>query len=123
MKQKDNLYKEFHALNINDPNYENLKTRYKNYEKNLKTLINIVKKDYYNTQFIKFNSDIKNTWQTIKAVLNKNRSTRKMQTKFCVNGNLIEGDLKIANRTKISIGNKASRSKFTDPIFSFCRNR
>ena len=97
IKQKDYLYKQMHSLQSNHPNYENIKSQYKTYEKNLKNLIYTVKKDFFNRQFMKFRSDIKNTWKTIKNVLNKNRSTRKMQTKFCVNGNIIEGDLKIAN--------------------------
>ena len=97
IKHKDQLYKNFHCVSKNDPTYEQTKTEFKNYEKNLKSIIDKVKKDYYKNQFIKYQSDIKNTWMTIKALLNKNRSSRKMQTKFCVNGNYIEGDLKIAN--------------------------
>ena len=96
IKHKDQLYKNFHCVSKNDPTYEQTKTEFKNYEKNLKSIIDKVKKDYYKNQFIKYQSDIKNTWMTIKALLNKNRSSRKMQTKFCVNGNYIEGDLKIA---------------------------
>ena len=97
IRQKDNLYKQLHALPKDQPNYDTLKLQYKSYEKNLKLLIYSVKKDFYNKQFLRYNLDIKNTWQTIKTVLNKNRSSRKMQTKFSINGNIIEGDLKIAN--------------------------
>ena len=97
IRQKDNLYKQLHALPKDQPNYDTLKLQYKSYEKNLKSLICSVKKDFYNKQFLRYNLDIKNTWQTIKTVLNKNRSSRKMQTKFSINGNIIEGDLKIAN--------------------------
>ena len=96
IKQKDHLYKQWHALKRDHPNFENIKKEFKSYEKNLKHLIYTVKKKYYNDQFNKYRADIKNTWQTIKLILNKNRSTRKMQTKFCVNGSIIEGDLKIA---------------------------
>ena len=66
-------------------------------KKKLKSLIDKVKKDYFNDQFVKYQTDIKNTWKTIKMLLNKNRSSRKTQTKFCLNGSYIEGDLKIAN--------------------------
>ena len=97
IKQKDQLYKNFRSLKNDHPNFETLKIEFKNYEKKLKNLIYTVKKKYFNDQFNKYRSDIKNTWQTIKTILNKNRSTRKNQTKFCVNGNIVEGDLKIAN--------------------------
>ena len=97
IKQKDLLYKKFHSLPTNNPNYETIKDQFKTYEKNLKNLIHFVKTDYYKRQFTRFKSDIKKTWQTIKTVLNKNRSARKYQTKFCVKGEIVEGDLKIAN--------------------------
>ena len=97
IRQKDNLYKQLHSTQTNCENYSTLKSEYKKYEKNLKKLIRTVKKEYYNQQFINCQSDIKTTWQTIKYILNKNRSSRKMQTKFRVNGNIIEGDLKIAD--------------------------
>ena len=96
IRQKNNLYKQLHSTQTNCENYSTLKSEYKKYEKNLKKLIRTVKKEYYNQQFINCQSDIKTTWQTIKYILNKNRSSRKMQTKFRVNGNIIEGDLKIA---------------------------
>ena len=97
IRQKDNLYKQFHSIPINHQNYELMKNKFKTYERELKILIQTVKKDYYYNQFTRYESDIINTWQTIKSVLNKNRSSRKMQTKFCVKGKIIEGDLKIAN--------------------------
>ena len=39
IKQKDYLFKQMHSLQSNHPNYENIKSQYKNYEKNLKNLI------------------------------------------------------------------------------------
>ena len=97
IKHKDQLYKNLHSLTRTDSSYESTKLEFKKYEKTLKKTIDQVKKTYYNNQFIKYQADIKNTWVTIKSILNKNRSSRKMQTKFCVNGSYIEGDLKIAN--------------------------
>ena len=67
IRQKDILYKQFNAIPINHVNYEQMKSRYKSYEKQLKSLIQTVKKDYFNKQFLKFNSDINNTWLTIKS--------------------------------------------------------
>ena len=66
-------------------------------KKKLKGLISAVKNDFFKKQFTKYENDIKNTWNTIKTLINKNRSTRKMKTKFCVHGSYVEGDLKIAN--------------------------
>ena len=97
IKQKDHLYKKLHSLKKDHPNYIAIKNEFKSYEKNLKNLIYTTKKKYHTDQFNKYRSDIKNTWQTNKVILNKNKSNRKNQTKFCVNGNIVEGDLKIAN--------------------------
>ena len=97
IKHKDHLYKNLHSISMNHPDYVKNKNEFKTYEKKLKNLITTAKNDFYKKQFIKYQSDIQNTWRTIKTILNKNRSTRKMQTRFCVNGNYVEGDLKIAN--------------------------
>ena len=48
-------------------------------------------------KFLAYRNDIKRTWDTIRTLMNKNKSKRSMQTKFCVNGRIIEGDLRIAN--------------------------
>ena len=66
IKQKDYLYKKLHKLPKNHINYESCKTQFKNYEINLKSLINTVKKEFYENQFNRYKHDIKNTWNTIK---------------------------------------------------------
>ena len=97
VKKKDYLYKKLHSFPKCHPDYENTKNEFQAYQKKLKGLISAVKNDFFKKQFTKYENDIKNTWNTIKTLINKNRSTRKMQTKFCVNGSYVEGDLKIAN--------------------------
>ena len=105
-------------ISIDNPSYNSIESHYKHYESNLKKLINIVKKDYYNRQFVRYKNDIKNTWSTIKSVIDKNRSQRKnIQTKFKINGSIIEGDLKIAdefNKFFMNIGPSLA-SKITPP--------
>ena len=97
IKQKDNLYKKLLCLPKTNENYNTIKLHYKNYESNLKNLISTMKKNYFRRQFDKFKGDIKNTWVTIKSILNKNNTSGIKQTKFLVNGQFIQGDLKIAN--------------------------
>ena len=76
-------------------------------------MINFVKKNYFENQFEMFKGDVKNTRVTIKSILKNNKNNSKTQTKFLLNGNIIEGDLKIAtefNKFFTNIGPKlASR--------------
>ena len=52
IKQKDHLYKQWHALKRDHPNFENIKKEFKSYEKNLKHLIYTVKKNTTMTSLI-----------------------------------------------------------------------
>ena len=97
IKQKDSLYKRLLTFPKTNPSYFSIKAHFRRYENMLKSLIKQTKKDFLENQFNKFKNDMKNTWRTIKDILNKNKSVKKNQIIFCKNGELIEGDLKIAN--------------------------
>ena len=70
---------------------------FKNYENLLNKLIRQRKRDFYNDQFTKASSDIKETWKNIKTILNKNKKSSGYPTLFKHNGLDITDPKTIAN--------------------------
>jgi hypothetical protein len=70
---KDKLYKTLINTPITDPKYDVLKTNLQTYKKILKKSIVQAKKLYYQNRFDTCNNNIRQTWQTIKEILNKTK--------------------------------------------------
>lgn len=64
---KEKLYK----ITIKYPTDENM-ANYKIFRNKLTKIINVAQKDYYASKFTLYKSDMKQTWKTIKNILNKN---------------------------------------------------
>ena len=76
---------------IDSEMYPQLKTNLKTYQLILKRLIRNAKKVYFQKKFDKFKSDIKNTWQTIKEILNRTRTQQNLPDAFLID-NEMSGD-------------------------------
>jgi len=70
IKFRDKLYKRLRATPPTDNLFLTLKVNLQTYNRILKQCIRSAKKKYYETRFFKCKNDIKNTWKTIKEVLN-----------------------------------------------------
>ena len=68
-----------------------LKTNLKTYQLILKRLIRNAKKVYFQKQFNKFKSDIKNTWYTIKQIINRTHTQQNLPD-ACLIDNVMTGD-------------------------------
>ena len=68
-----------------------LKTNLKTYQLIIKRLIRNAKKVYFPKQFDKFKSDIKNTWYTIKQIINRTHTQQNLPD-ACLIDNVMTGD-------------------------------
>ena len=68
---KNKLYKKY----LKNPSVKS-ETTYKKYKNKLKHLIKITKKDYFESQFIKYKNNGKMTWLTINRILNRNNKKK-----------------------------------------------
>ena len=98
IKHKDKLYKKWKSTNTNNPMFKTYKDNFKIFSDKLKQDIFLAKRNHYSNLFFKYKSDIKNTWLTIKGLLNKNRSQNKLPSKFKFNDSYIHGDINIASK-------------------------
>ena len=73
MHNRDNLYRKWKACKPTSPNYDILKSNYQICSKSINKMIRKAKYDYYSNEFEKYKGDIKKTWRTINAILNRNR--------------------------------------------------
>ena len=96
IKFRDNLYKKITSTSPDDPIYIQLKTNLKTYNKILKKLIRHAKKSYYESLFMKFKGDIKNTWITIRNIISKSKEMKNLPEFLNGNNGKIENDKEIA---------------------------
>ena len=96
----------------------NLKT----YQVILKRLIRNAKKVYFQKKFDKFKSDIKNTWQTIKEILNRTRTQQNLPDAFLID-NEMTGDPSIIadkfNNLFANVGRRLSEQLTTPDNVNF----
>jgi hypothetical protein len=91
-KKMNNLYKKY----LKNPNERN-KTQFVKYRNKFKLVKLKAKKDYYATEFAKYSSDLKKTWQIIKSLIdNKDHETRIEE--LVVGGLKITGDVEMAEK-------------------------
>ena len=88
----------------------------------------MLKKQYYQKQFEKYKNDLKNTWGTIKQILNRTRSTQNISDVFLIDNVMTTDPTTIANKFNIffaSIGvelsanvNNTHNAHFTDYLLN-----
>ena len=80
--KKNELYVEWKTTEINDRNYEMIKLRFKNHEKEgLKDITN-AKKNYFNRIFNAYKNDMKKTWRTINETLSRDKISSELPSIF-----------------------------------------
>jgi len=94
---RDRLYHKIKRTPTSSPLYEQLTINLKAYNKILKKLIREAKKQFYEKQFNKFKNDIKNTWITIKDIINRNKNNQTTPVLFNINNCNITNKQEIAN--------------------------
>ena len=87
------------------------------------------KKSYYQHQFDKFKNDIKNTWGTIKQILNRTRSKENLPDTFLIDNVMTSDHTIIANKLNTFFANvgfkltenitNAENTNFRDYLHNF----
>ena len=115
INKRDKMYKNLYKSPLESNYYCILKTNFKTYNYILRrtTCIFIAKKQYYSQIFLKYKSDLKQTWATISTILNKNENKHKgFADNINIAGNLTSNMLDIVNHFNnyfINIGQDISR--------------
>ena len=95
---RDKLYLELKRLPYNSERHANTKVNLKTYQSILRRLVRDAKKSYYQHQFDKFKNYIRNTWGTIKQILNRTRSKENLPEAFLIDNVMISDHTIIANK-------------------------
>ena len=85
IRYRDKLYDKLHKTSTDSPEYITRKVNLQTYNRILKQNIRHAKKSYFHQCFEKFKSDIKQTWNTIKDILNKHKPTNSLPDYFTIN--------------------------------------
>ena len=72
--KKNDMYVDWKTTPITHPDYEQVKLRFKGYEKIVSKGIDKAKKDYFDRVFVAYKSDMKKTWQVISETLSRNKN-------------------------------------------------
>ena len=83
---------------VNTQQYITLKINLKTYNGILRTSIRVAKTMYYHTTFEKCKHDIKETWSTIKKIIQKITTGGKLPDYFKIDGNIVNDKHVIANK-------------------------
>ena len=94
---RDKQYATLKKTNVADAEYQTLKSNLASYNKILKRSIYNAKKSYYCQQFHKYKHDIKNTWASIKQVLNRDQKQNTFPDVFYLKGKEIKNKQDIAD--------------------------
>jgi hypothetical protein len=94
---RDKLYLKVKQTPADSTEYKSIKEELNKYNKLLKSNIRLAKKSYYETRFKKFQNDLRNTWSTIKEVINKTRQTKSFPKFFKLNDEKITDKKSIAD--------------------------
>ena len=94
---RDKLYCKLKRTPRNDPLYDQLKSNLDLYNKVLRKIIRLTKTQHYHNLFKKFNNDIKNTWLSIKEIMNKNKNMKKIAEFITIRGEQVFDKQIIAN--------------------------
>jgi len=97
IKFRDKLYARLKKTPASSPLKETLKTNLSTYNKILKASIRSAKIQYYGYTFDKYKKDIKNTWITIKELINQAKNNKMLPSFFNINGNYVSDPQQIAS--------------------------
>ena len=94
---KNKLYVQMNKLPRDSLQRQAKKDKFKEFENILNKTIRLQKKLFYHNQFQQYTNDIRNTWKTIKTILNKNKKSSSYPSTFVHNGQDITNPKEIAN--------------------------
>ena len=98
IKYRDKLYLQLKRTPVDSERHYILKLNLKTYQSILKRLIRDAKKQYYQKQFEKYKNDLKNTWGTIKQILNRTRSNQNISDVFLIDNVMTTDPTIITNK-------------------------
>ena len=122
IKFRDKLYKTLKSKKPNTEAHNKFKINLQTYNRILKQNIRLAKKSYYHSCFENFKKDIKNTWLTIKQIINKHSDTKAFPKYFLIENTKITDPVQIANsfnRYFIEIGPSLAAKINAPPNKSF----
>lgn len=97
IKHRDKLYRQLKSLSDHNSNFNTKNINFKTYNHILKKSIRLAKQSYYQNCFTKFKNDSKNTWSTIKEIINKTKPKGDFPEYLIKNGSKITKENDIAN--------------------------
>ena len=121
VKKRDSMYKKLKKTPHTHPTYEGKKINFNTYNSILKSSIRKMKADYYRTEFAKYASSIKKTWQTISTILNRNKTKDSLPTHFIIEAieEVINLDGTLTSKTtETKIENKTQIAKHFNEYFA-----
>ena len=92
------IYYKMKQTPVNTQQYITLKINLKTYNGILRRSIRVAKTMYYHTTFEKCKHDIKETWSTIKKIIQKTTTGGKLPDYFKIDGNIVNDKHVIANK-------------------------
>ena len=95
---KDKLYMKLKQTPTDSDQYINHKINFATYQRIVKKFIRNAKKTYYQNRFEKCKNDIKQTWCTIKEVINRTSKKLEFPDHFLIDNKLITDTSVIANK-------------------------
>ena len=95
---RDKLYLKLKRTPVDSERHSILKLNLNTYQSILKRLIRDAKKQYYQKQFEKYKNDVKNTWGTIKQILNRTRNNKTISDVFLIDNVMTTDPTTIANK-------------------------
>ena len=98
IKCRDKLYFKMKQTPVNTQQYITLKINLKTYNGILRRSIRVAKTMYYHITFEKCKHDIKETWSTIKQIIQKTTTGGKLPDYFKIDGNIVNDKHVIANK-------------------------
>ena len=102
---KNKMYVTWKTTSVDHINYEQIKQRFKSYEKIVKKDIKEAKQRYFDQIFTAYKNDMKKTWKTINETLNRNKKNSNVASIFYHNGNVLSNAKDIANAFNVYFAN------------------
>ena len=102
---KNKMYVTWKTTSVNHINYEQIKQRFKSYEKIVKKDIKEAKQRYFDQIFTAYKNDMKKTWKTINETLNRNKKNSNVASILYHNGNVLSNAKDIANAFNVYFAN------------------
>ena len=102
---KNKMYVTWKTTSVNHINYEQIKQRFKSYEKIVKKDIKEAKQRYFDQIFTAYKNDMKKTWKTINETLNRNKKNSNVASILYHNGNVLSNAIDTANAFNVYFAN------------------